>query len=98
MHEELADGTGAATSATGSVSDLVTLDSFVPLGSTVLTMFGNDYRSTPDGMSDYVPLFNNRFPIFDTFGTDPAPAASDSATLFGSDYADPGWLADLGMF
>lgn len=83
-HDVISDTTGAAAAWNGAVDDSFALRTFIPLGPEILTIFGNDYLSNPDGASDYVTLFNNYFPIFDTF---PDPAATAAA--------DPGWLADF---
>jgi hypothetical protein len=107
LHNVVENGTGTAAAWDGAVHDTYTLVTFAPLGG-YLTIFGNEYLQTPEGASDYVTLFNNEFPIFDTFPADSSPtvsealaqvtgSASDLTTSMGSDTADTGWLADLGQ-
>lgn len=105
VRDEITDGTGAASAWTGAVDDNFTLQTIVGILS-YFTIYGNHYIQNPEGMSDYVTLFNYTFPLFDTFPDDQtsaaaatvAQAAGDTSDLtgsLGSDAADTGWLADV---
>ncbi|MGB3894888.1 MAG: hypothetical protein WA942_11655 [Mycolicibacter sinensis] len=104
MRDEITNGTGTAAAWTGSADENFAFQTVAPLGG-ILTIFGNHYIQNPEGTSDYVTLFNNVFPLFDTFPDDQASTAaatvaqlagdtSDLSSSFNTDAADTGWLAD----
>lgn len=107
LRDEITNGTGSASAWTGSVDEIFLLQTLAPLGGT-MTIFGNHYIQNPDGTSDYVTLFNNYFPLFDTFPQDETSTAaatvaqltgdtSEVPSWFDTDTAGTGWLADLGQ-
>lgn len=106
LRDVITNGTGTAASWTGSVDENFAFQTVAPLGG-ILTIFGNHYIQNPEGTSDYVTLFNNVFPLFDTFPQDETSTAaatvaqlagdtSDLSSSVDTDAADTGWLADLG--
>lgn len=107
VRDEITNGTGSASAWTGSVDENFSFQTVAPLGG-YLTIFGNHYIQNPEGISDYVTLFNNVFPLFDTFPQDETSTAeaalaqlagetSDLSSSFDTNAADTGWLADLGQ-
>jgi hypothetical protein len=106
LRDEITDGTGSASAWTGSVDENFSLQTVAALGG-YLTIFGNHYIQNPEGTSDYVTLFNNVVPLFDTFPQETSTAEAtlgqlagetpDLSSSFDTNAADTGWLADLGQ-